>query len=902
MLPSSSSSHNNPLYVPVQRFPGGVCRGSLYCCSTSNSSDGSHHAPHSSSNKPLPPPQQLLFGCLVGHTLVLYESAAAYERGDGALQLWETVGNCALAEDKVKFRLVTKHSTNVVCACATPRDRRVWLEALQTGLEWSLLSNEDNLPEIAREKTAVVPSKPAAVKSFFRSSSSSNSHASCVVCGRSETTTTSAPQFTFMPVLGYETRQCVCGDCATAEGLLLHMQQIHALQRAAAREHLLIEECRTACWKIVAQEEQEKTNKNDPDSNNPEDSPSKREEEALENNNSGGSNSSGSAASDDWTKVSSTQPLDTYVHLESAALQTYLQSNEFQTLARQCVLLQSLPEAENCLERLDSLVSGRSVAADLKTQAFTVAASDMGTALQLLLEQAMTTTSSNSSTTGDNSSSCSDPNNTTVLRAVLDFLLELCTRDGGASLTSVAFFWPQLCHLHLRLLPPTNAAELRRCELLQDFLITVATQFSIHLALELVWSHTADLEESLSVGSAAASSGSSKTHHSHKNDATTATAASEETTAVAPHCRRRRYAVLQFLCELESLLFDFEDGWGGGSVSLGTLLPCPASAETVELLKRAAGNIRALRLRFANQDMNNDNENCQSQHQQLSHSARWERLARAQKSPTEQAEEKLRIARNADYFSCHIAFSKRLADIAEKLRFMEQVERAAFLEQELTLLNASGTMGGDPLNRVVVADRGRRHCHPLVRVVRVPPTEGHVFRSKERTPVLLLMEVIDERMIEEEEEEKGAAEPRRRNTEVTTSDAVAAGTKGKEDSVMVETTTDSPPPTSSNEKAPITGTDSSDATKAPNDDDGADEPGTMHRKNRDSNPPTPSSLEDALQGSKLSPTRKYHADLHILQMRAIMLALVPFSKSFLYQQYIFGASFLNYCSQSAQAV
>jgi hypothetical protein len=127
----------------------------------------------------------------------------------------------------------------------------------------------------------------------------------------------------------------------------------------------------------------------------------------------------------------------------------------------------------------------------------------------------------------------------------------------------------------------------------------------------------------------------------------------------------------------------------------------------------------------------------------LSRSTRWDRLLREYettsetniKSPTEQAQQKLRIAKHADYFSSHLIFSKRLADIAEKLRFLDVADRAGVLEQELNLLNASGVMGGDPLNRI------RDH---LIRVVRVPSTESHVFRSKERTPILLLMEVVDD--------------------------------------------------------------------------------------------------------------------------------------------------------------
>eukprot|EP00957_Ditylum_brightwellii_P193159 14708056-Ditylum_brightwellii.AAC.1 len=49
-------------------------------------------------------------------------------------------------------------------------------------------------------------------------------------------------------------------------------------------------------------------------------------------------------------------------------------------------------------------------------------------------------------------------------------------------------------------------------------------------------------------------------------------------------------------------------------------------------------------------------------------------------------------------------------------------------------------MGGDPMN--IVSDFSSGGMSGLSNVVNVPSTEGHVFRSKERTPVLLLMEIL----------------------------------------------------------------------------------------------------------------------------------------------------------------
>jgi hypothetical protein len=338
------------------------------------------------------------------------------------------------------------------------------------------------------------------------------------------------------------------------------------------------------------------------------------------------------------------------------------------------------------LEQLDDAVgsTGKREAdslTELKKQAFRVAG-DMGSAMKQILDHALPSKQVDNyyySNTG-----------TDMLACILEFLLDLCEEE---ELNSVAFFWPQLCHIHLRMLPPKNSAEQRRVDLVEDFLLTVASRYSVHLALELIWSHTADLEESLASAPCPAS------------------------------CRRRRYAVLRFVCELESLLFDFDGGWGGGSVSLGKMLA--ATGDQMNLLKEMMKQVQALRKDVP---------------EWLTRSARIDMLSNsnatlndAGRPPEAAVQEKLRIAKNADYFSSHLSFTKRICDVAEKLRFMEVEERAQALQGELDLLNSSGAMGGDPLNEI------QEH---LVRVVRVPSTEGHVFRSKERTPVLLLMEIV----------------------------------------------------------------------------------------------------------------------------------------------------------------
>ena len=317
----------------------------------------------------------------------------------------------------------------------------------------------------------------------------------------------------------------------------------------------------------------------------------------------------------------------------------------------------------------------------LKKEAFKVAG-DMSAALKLLYDYALP--SSNNAT-----------NNPDMLAAILEFFLDLC--DEG-QLEAMSFFWPQLCHIHMQMLPPRDTDELIRVELMEDFLLTVATRYSVHLALDLVWGLIADLEESLS----------SVTCNSFS--------------------RRRRFAVLRFVSELESLLFDFEGGWGGGGVSLHGML---SPSEHQSVLLRDAMSMLQLHRRFGSHYLT------RSVRLDKLRSEALESLGDYPSSIDDKARVKARISQNAAYFSSHITFARKLGDIAEKLRFTDLSKRSDVLKMELKEINIPGKiLGGDPLNRL--------HCDgKLVTTVNLPINEGHVFRSKERTPVLLLAEVLE---------------------------------------------------------------------------------------------------------------------------------------------------------------
>ncbi len=394
------------------------------------------------------------------------------------------------------------------------------------------------------------------------------------------------------------------------------------------------------------------------------------------------------------------------------------------------------------VELLEAAIGIRDPAmVDLKKQAFRVAG-DMGTALKLLYEQCIP----------DAGSSNPSKDSTELLQCILEFFLDLVVEED--ELNTLAFFWPQISNIHLQMLPPRDTLSLQKIELVEDFLLTVATKHSIHLAIELVWSHTADLEDALS-GS----------YHG----------------STSTFCGRRKSAVLRFLCELESLLFDFDKGWGGGTVTIGQYMS--PSEKQIDLLKESMHRIQNCRLAAV--------------HDRLTRSHRLEKLQKTKNMSEENLEllamEKGRMATNADYLSSHMAFTKRLCDVAEKLRFLPLNERKAALCTELGKLNASGTMGGDPIN--VIKENHEGHT----RMVRIPIMEGHVFRSKARTPVLLLVEIIDEGTMiaaEQIEEEKDRALAAIETSEVHPDDVV------DDTKIIEEPVEESKPESEDSKKAP----------------------------------------------------------------------------------------------------
>jgi len=648
---------------------------------------------------------------LVGHTMTSYVDANSYQKGDHPVSQVRIVGASAWNRTgpmekelmiETSFRMVTFQGTHVYCTAPSSIDRNTWLAALHAGLEASF-----SRPSQDQEKPLLTPPSPTKTMKVKRWGQAKEVY--CQSCGRKDDAESSKPPVQQasapLPQYGMETRCDLCPECLVTQGVLLHTQMLNNLYASESHERSALKEARDIALKTV--QEAALDENSGVSGSTEEHTGSAGDQSSWTQVGSDASTTEGGTANTagSWTSVEGntkgSEPNQPWINIPPSAASTralldLVKTASFTSYRRSCPLLDiicirletgDMGFAGEFLEALDDeSTHGMFQAVDdeagaLKKEALVVAG-DMGNAMKLLQDHAVPPTTE---IVGDN--------HTEMLAYLLEFFLDLV--DEG-ELSSVAFFWPQLQCIHLRMLPPGNSHELARVELMEDFLMTVCCKHSVQLAIELIWGYVADLEESLTNATCGAA------------------------------CRKRRFAVMRFLCELESLLFDFEEGWGGGSVSLrGMLVP---SKQQVALLREAIETLQKQRKsRFASP--------C------LSRSVRMDKLmeksAKFTKPPGEAAKEALRIARNADYFSSHLSFTRRLGDIAERLRFMEEEKRANALDRELDLLNTSGSMGGDPLNKAL-------DNNGLKRVVRVPRGEGHVFRSKERTPVLLLMEVTQD--------------------------------------------------------------------------------------------------------------------------------------------------------------
>lgn len=280
--------------------------------------------------------------------------------------------------------------------------------------------------------------------------------------------------------------------------------------------------------------------------------------------------------------------------------------------------------------------------------------------------------------------------------------------DGNNNFSILSFYMPQILSIHNKMLPPLCATHYIVLDLYEDFLLTLGCS-DVNFALGLVWHLMASLEDE---------SGADYT--------------------------RKKFALRRLICEFESVLFGFDNAWGGGSVALlnrnNTNLALNPSPDQEILLNERIAELNNLRLKSPFQ---------------LSKSTRANLL---------RGEDDNNVGFCGIYHA-QINFQRQLSHIASTLFTLPRGQHSQYLETELQKINESGCLGidlgcgGSPVSRIV---RLVQHYLQSARYVgriranfsffatltmiryRVPSTEGHVFRSKARTPVLLLIEVVAE--------------------------------------------------------------------------------------------------------------------------------------------------------------
>ena len=300
------------------------------------------------------------------------------------------------------------------------------------------------------------------------------------------------------------------------------------------------------------------------------------------------------------------------------------------------------------------------------------------------------------------------------------------TRKGP----NLLFYLPQLAHVYYRCLPPRDADAAVRVTLVEEFLLKTSRR-SFRFALRLAWMLVAYLEDR----------GAAPARRPHvlrllvELEAAAAYASSQGTSG-DPWALRR---------DAISAAAMSRRGPGSGEAS-----PF-AGAVALELLPRVPPWL-ALELRRASSALRR---------------AVAKALATLGVAPAEpvvdlsapespggkakQYFETDRLGSSSDYdvppddvLAREMRFVRAMCDVAEAMRSVEHSNRPARLKKELEALPRRTPLAHSPINATyVVTESGARSLH-LGRVARIPPNEGHVFKTKARAPTLMLLETVDD--------------------------------------------------------------------------------------------------------------------------------------------------------------
>lgn len=339
------------------------------------------------------------------------------------------------------------------------------------------------------------------------------------------------------------------------------------------------------------------------------------------------------------------------------------------------------------------------------------------------------------------------------LVAVKDVLAELASYDENGP--PLLFYLPQLAHVYYRTLPPLDGDAALRSTLAEEFLLRVARR-SFRFALQLAWLLVSYLEDR-------AGAASRRPHVLRllvELEAAAAYAASNAGGGVVAErsgdpWALRRDAVAAAAMSRRGPLLTGDTSPFAGSVAL-ELLPRTPPWLALELRRSAGALRRTAALALATLGV-------EPAAPPPPPSPRWI------KSPSNRAVYGAHDADHSDglagppddVLAREMRFVRALCDVAEAMRGVDGSSRPARLRKELEALPRR-----TPLAHAPFGYEGR-----LGRVARVPPREGHVFKTKARAPTLVLLETVDDpvaevevRVREEDSESDDDKPPMRRPT------------------------------------------------------------------------------------------------------------------------------------------
>ena len=96
------------------------------------------------------------YSLLIGVKLICYENIAAMLNGDHPIAQYCLVGASAVSDDPTSFRAVTDRGTHLLCSAPTRGCRGVWLSALNAGIEFRLLEEQEGQSE-DKNRTTTTP-------------------------------------------------------------------------------------------------------------------------------------------------------------------------------------------------------------------------------------------------------------------------------------------------------------------------------------------------------------------------------------------------------------------------------------------------------------------------------------------------------------------------------------------------------------------------------------------------------------------------------------------------------------------------------------------------------------------------------------------------------------------------